>query len=122
MTKISNILVVQGISLPEPSKMDQSDYDISDSQRNANGKMIATMIREDVHKLECQWSILEPDEYEIIRNAIKGKFNLDVSYYIADKNASGTLKMYAGDRTTPVYTYRDGEPVYKNFKLNFIEM
>ena len=84
MAKISNILVVEGVSLPEPSKMDQSDYDISDSERNAKGKMVAQMIREDVHKLECSWNMLRPDEYMIIRNAIKKKFDLNVSYFIAD--------------------------------------
>ena len=122
MAKISNILVINGVSLPEPSKMDQSDYDISDAERNANGKMISQMIREDIHKIECQWKVLRPSEYMIIRNAIKGKFGLKVSYFIADQNASGSLEMYAGDRKTPVYGYEDGLPVYKDFTLNFIEM
>lgn len=122
MASVSNLLVVQGISLPEPSKMDQSDYDLSDSDRNAKGKMVATIIREDIHKLECQWSVLRPDEYMIIRNAIRGKFGLSVQYFIADQNASGSLDMYVGDRTTPVYTYENGKPVYKGFKMNFIEM
>lgn len=122
MAKISNILVVEGVSLPEPSKMDQSDYDISDSERNAKGKMVAQMIREDVHKLECSWNMLRPDEYMIIRNAIKKKFDLNVSYFIADTGGRGSLSMYAGDRNTPVYCYEKGQPVYKNFKVNFIEM
>lgn len=122
MAKISNILVVEGVSLPEPSKMTQSDYDISDSERNAKGIMVAQMIREDVHKVECEWNLLKPEEYAIIRAAIKKKFDLNVSYFIADTGGRGSLSMYAGDRTTPVYCYRNGEPVYKGFKLNFVEM
>ena len=122
MAKISNILVVEGVSLPEPSEMTQSDYDISDSERNAKGKMVAQIIREDVHKIECKWKLLRPDQYAIIRAAIKKKFDLNVSYFIADTGGRGSLSMYAGDRKTPVYTYENGEPVYKDFSLNFIEM
>lgn len=122
MAKISNILVVEGVSLPEPSEMTQSDYDISDSERNAKGKMVAQIIREDVHKIECKWKLLRPDQYAIIRAAIKKKFDLNVSYFIADTGGRGSLSMYAGDRKTPVYTYENETPVYKDFSLNFIEM
>lgn len=122
MAKYTNILVVEGVSLPDPTEMTQSDYDISDSERNAKGKMVAQMIREDVHKVECKWALLKPDEYQQIRAAIKKKFDLNVTYFIADTGQRGSLAMYAGDRKTPVYTYQNGKPVYKNFSLNFIEM
>lgn len=122
MAKISNILVVEGISLPEPSEMTQSDYDITDSERNAKGIMVVQIIREDVRKVECKWKLLRPEEYAIIRSAIKKKFNLSVSYFVADAGSRGTLTMYAGDRKTPIYTYEKGAPVYKDFSLSFIEM
>ncbi len=121
MTKYSNLLVVEGISLPDPSEMKQSDYDISDSERNAKGIMVAQIIREDVHKVECKWKILHPEDYEVIRRAIKKKFGLSVTYDVAGEGRK-TLEMYAGDRTTPVYTYAYGQPVYKDFAVNFIEM
>lgn len=120
--KYHNILIVGGVSLPDPSEMKISDYDISDSERNANGKMVSQMIREDVHKIECKWIMLRPDEYMKIRQAIKKKFGLNVDFFIPDQNAKGTLEMYVGDRVTPIYTYENGVPVYKEFTLNFIEM
>lgn len=121
-SKYNNILIVGGVSLPDPSEMKISDYDISDSERNANGKMISQVIREDVHKIECKWKILRQDAYMEIRRAIKKKFGLSVTFFIPDQNEAGTLEMYAGDRTTPIYTYEDGKPVYKDFAMNFIEM
>ena len=121
-SKYTGILVVNGITLPDPSEMKQSDYDISDSERNAKGKMVAQMIRENVHKLECKWKILRPEEYAAIRSAISGSFGLSVSYYVADKGSMSQLEMYVGDRTTPVYTLSEGWPVYKDFSVNFIEM
>lgn len=51
--KYHNILIVGGVTLPDPSEMVISDYDISESERNANGKMVSQIIREDVHKIEC---------------------------------------------------------------------
>lgn len=121
-TKFTNILRVNGITLPDPSKMVVEDYDISESERNANGKMISQIIREDVHKVICEWALLRPAEYMFIRKAIKRKFGLNVYFFIPDQNKEGELVMYAGDRKTPVYTYKNGEPVYKGFALNFIEM
>ena len=120
--KCNNILSVCGVTLPDPSKMHIEDYDISESERNANGKMISQLIREDVHKIICEWAVLRPGEYMIIRRAIKKKFGLRVNFFIPEQDASGTLDMYAGDRKTPIYTYENGLPVYKGFAMNFIEM
>lgn len=121
----SGILVVEGISLPDPSEMTPSDYDISNSERNANGKMISQMIREDVHKLECKWCKLEVSEYLIIRKAIKRKFGLSVQYFCPELGSEGNLIMYTGDRKTPIRYFKsweDGRPVYKDVSLNFVEM
>lgn len=121
----TGILIVEGISLPDPSVMTASDYDISDSERNANGKMISQIIREDVHKLECKWSKLEVEEYLLIRRAIKKKFGITVQYLCPETGNRETLVMYAGDRKIPIRYFRgwdDGKPVYKDVSLNFIEM
>ena len=120
--KYHNILIVGGVSLPDPSQMTISDYDISESERNANGKMVSQIIREDVHKIECKWFVLRPEQYMEIRRAIKKKFGLSVNFFIPDQNAAGSLEMYAGDRKTPIYTYEEGRPVYKDFTVNLIEM
>ena len=121
----TGILIVEGISLPDPSEMTPSDYDISESERNANGKMITQMIREDVHKLECKWSKLEVEEYLLIRRAIKKKFGISVQYFIPDTGEKKSLIMYVGDRKTPIRYFKgweNGRPVYKDVTMNFIEM
>ena len=120
--KYNNILIVSGVTLPDPSEMTVTDYDITESERNANGRMISQIIREDVHKIECKWKLLRPEEYMVIRKAIKRKFGLKVKFFIPAQNEDGELEMYAGDRKTPIYTYENGVPVYKDFTLNLIEM
>lgn len=121
----TGILIVEGYSLPDPSAMVPSDYDITESTRNANGIMVTQIIREDVHKLECTWSKLEVSEYNLIRTAIKKKFGLEISYFLPDKGEKGNYNGYAGDRTTPFYaieTTENGRTIYKEATLNFIEM
>ena len=76
----------------------------------------------DVLKIECKWKVLRPDEYMVIRRAIKKKFGIKVKFFIPAENKMDEREMYAGDRKTPIYTYENGEPVYKNFSLNLIEM
>lgn len=120
--KYNNILRVGEIILPDPSKMIVDDYDISESERNARGYIISQIIREDVHKLVCEWAMLRPEEYMAIRRAIKRKFDLRIFVFIPDENSGGELNMYAGDRRTPIYTYERGKPIYKGFTVNFIEM
>lgn len=125
MRSNTGILIVEGISLPDPSDMVPSDYDIADSNRNANGIMIAQVIREDVHKLECAWSRLSMSEYNLIRTAIKRKYDLNVKYFCPDKGKQTELKMYVGDRKSPIKAFRTfdgGIPVYKDVTINFIEM
>lgn len=122
MTKRSNILVINNIRLPTPSSMQHGLFDLSVPNRNANGKMIIQYIRRDIHKIECSWNLLRPDEYMIIQKAIEAASGLSTYYFIPDLEQEGTIETYRGDRTIPVYTYENGKPVYKGFKCNFIEM
>lgn len=117
-----NILKINGVELPTPSAMTPSDYDITEAVRNARGFMIMEMIRANVHKLECSWNYLTPDQYKIIRDVIAPKYNLAVEYVIPETATSGTIYAYAGNRTSPIYTYKDGYPAYQNVTINFIEM
>jgi len=122
---MDNFLEVNGVALPAPSTMKHSDYDLTEAERNAKGVMVMQLIREDIHKLECTWNILRPEQYMKIREAIKPKAGLATTYFIPDQNAQGTISTYVGDRNTPIYMFEDGDPnrpVYKGFSLSFIEM
>lgn len=119
---MNNILTIEGVLLPAPSSMQHGLFDLTDAKRNANGKMIIQYIRKDIHKIECSWNLLTPDEFMIIQNAISKGADLNTTFYIPNLNMNGTIQTYRGDRTLPIYTYEKGRPVYKGFKCNFIEM
>jgi len=119
---MTNILVVNGVVLPPPAELTLDDYDITKATRNAKGVMIMEMVRPDIHKLNCAWNYIRPDKYVTIRNAIKNKNYLNVQYFIAETNQTGTIIAYVGDRKLSVYSMGGDEPLYEKFTVNFIEM
>ena len=117
-----NVLMVNGKKLPGPNEMSHTIIDVSNSERNAKAVMIFDMVREDVHRLDCKWGFLTNDEYYAISQAIAPKYNLDVSFFIPDKNKEGTVCCYVTDRTVPVSVYENGKPGYANVSMAFVEM
>lgn len=116
-----NVLMINGMIMPEPTGMKPEEQDITDSNRNILGYMKGHVIRHDVHTLECKWAVLSADEYYIIAQAIRSKYGLRVFYHLPEKNAAGELIMYAGDRKKDTLRYRSGKPVYKNVTIKLIE-
>ena len=107
---MGNILLINGVLVPEPTGMKPNEYDITKSNRTVTGLMKGHVVRHDVHKIECSWKVLDSDQY-----------GLKVFYHIPDLNKAAELTMYVGDRTKDTLRYVDGKPIYKNVKMNFIE-
>ena len=117
-----NILIVNGIVLPEPTGMKPTEQDITNSNRTITGKMKGQVIRHDVHTLEVSWKLLSSDEYYRIAQAIKNKYGLTVFYHLPEENKTGELTMYVGDRNKDTYRYNsEGKPVYKSVSNKFVE-
>ncbi len=117
-----NILMVNGILLPEPTAMKPTEQDVTNSKRNILGYMKGHVIRHDVHTLECKWAVLSADDYYVIAQAIRSKYGLRVFYHLPEKNRTAELIMYTGDRNKDTLHYTsDGKPVYKNVSIKFIE-
>lgn len=113
------------VDMPEPYALTVrlQDIDSANSGRSANG----TMIRDRVaggssakRKLEVEWPPLSPDDIKTVFQAIGGKF-FAVSYPDPYTGANRTGTFYAGDRTAPVARVWDGEVLWENASVNFIE-
>ena len=118
---MGNILLINGVLVPEPTGMKPNEYDITKSNRTVTGLMKGHVVRHDVHKIECSWKVLDSDQYYTLAQAIKNKYGLKVFYHIPDLNKAAELTMYVGDRTKDTLRYVDGKPICKNVKMNFIE-
>lgn len=113
------------VDMPDPRELTVrlQDIDSAGSGRSANGTMIRDRVAGGAgakRKLEVEWPPVSPDVAAKILQAIAGTF-FAVEYpdpYTAGRRI-GTF--YAGDRQAPVCRVWDGEVLWENISVNFIE-
>lgn len=101
------LVSVNGYDFPEPSTYSGNTSTLVDSARNANGKMVGSVIRDDVAKVELSWRYLTVEQWADIqkcfRNSSGGKFINLVSFF--DQSVGGwvTKEMYVSDRNAGMW-------------------
>ena len=111
--------------MPDPRelKVNLQDIDSSGSGRSANGTMIRDRVAGGAsakRKLEVEWPPVTPDNASKILKAISGKF-FSVEYPDPYTGERRTGTFYAGDRSAPVCRVWDGEVLWSELTVNFIE-
>ena len=87
---------------PEPSAYSGNTSTLVDSARNAQGKMVGSVIRDDVAKIEISWRYLTVEQWariqQCFRQSAGGKFINLVTFF--DQSVGGwvTKEMYINDR------------------------
>lgn len=106
------LVSVQGYDFPEPSTYSGNTATLVDSARNVSGRMVGSVIRDDVAKVEISWRYLTVEQWARIqkcfRNSSGGKFINLVDFF--DQSVGGwvTKKMYVSDRNAGMWR-RDPE-------------
>ena len=106
------LVSVGGYDFPEPSTYSGNTSTLVDSARNVEGKMVGSVIRDDVAKVEISWRYLTVEQWARIqkcfRNSSGGKFINLVTFF--DQSVGGwvTKEMYVSDRTAGMWR-RDPE-------------
>lgn len=96
------LVTVAGVALPEPSEYSGNTSTLVDSARNVQGKMIGSVIRDDVAKVSLKWRYLTAKQWadinKLFKEAAGGAFINPVTFF--DQSAGGyvTRNMYVGDR------------------------
>lgn len=124
------LVTVGGYALPEPSTYLPTTSTLVDSARNAQGKMIGSVIRDDVSKIELSWRYLTVEQWANIlkcfRKSSGGKFINVVEFF--DQSVGGwvTKEMYVSDRPTQGMWRRNPETGdvmgWTECKLSLIEV
>lgn len=97
------LVTIAGHELPEPSEYSANTATLVDSARNVKGKVIGSVIRHDVAKVELKWRYLTAEQWaEILRLFTKNFYN-NVTFYNQATASYTTRKMYVGDRSAGMW-------------------
>ncbi len=99
---INALVMVAGVALPEPSEYSGNTSTLVDSARNIEGRMIGSVIRDDVAKVELKWKYLTVKQWADINALFKrsagGEFINSVTFFDQAAGTYVTRDMYVGDR------------------------
>ena len=96
------LVSVGNYDFPEPSSYSGNTSTIVDSARNVQGKMVGSVVRDDVAKIEISWRYLTIEQWARIQKCFRqssgGKFINLVTFF--DQSVGGwvTKEMYVNDR------------------------
>lgn len=114
------ILWINGepVKTPKDIKLSINDIDSDSTGRNANGDLMRDRVATK-RKLEIEWGPLRQSEISKILNQTSGVF-FNVRYFDA-KEGLITRTFYAGDRSSPAYTFQNGAIWWSGLSMNLIE-
>ena len=101
------LVTVGEYDFPEPSTYSGNTSTIVDSGRNAEGKVVGAVIREDVGKVEMSWRYLTVEQWANILKCFSisrgGNFYNKVTFFCQDTGDWTTREMYVSDRKANMF-------------------
>jgi len=104
---IKALVSVAGVDLPEPATYSANTSTLVDSARNVQGKMIGSVIRDDVAKVEMSWRYLTVSQWATIgrlfKQSVGGSFINSVTFFDQTEGKYLTRQMYISDRKAGLF-------------------
>ena len=124
------LVSVGGYDFPEPSTYSAITSTLVDSARNVSGKMVGSVIRDDVSKIEISWRYLTVEQWANIQKCFRrgsgGNFINNVIFFDQSLGGWVSKEMYVSDRPTQGMWRRDpntGDVLgWTDCKLSLIEV
>ena len=115
------MLKINGVVMPTPKEFKVGLEDIDgETERNARGYLLRDRIASDKRKLECSWGPLDNSELNQILKAVEPVF-FECEYPDPKEGGMVTKTMYAGPKSSTMYSYVDGKPKWEGLSFNIIE-
>lgn len=95
---MTDLVTVAGHPLPEPSEYSAITATIVDSARNVEGKVVGSVVRNDVAKVELKWRYLTAEQWAAILGYFTNEFYNDVTFFNQATASYVTRQMYVSDR------------------------
>ena len=119
------LVSIGSFNFPEPSTYNATTSTIVDAARNVEGRVVGSVVRNDVAKVELTWKYLTAQQWANILSLFTSSFYNDVRFLNQATNSYTTRKMYVSDRTAGIFR-RDpasGEVMgYTNASLSLVEV
>jgi hypothetical protein len=102
------LVSIGGFNFPEPSSYNATTATIVDSARNVSGRVVGSVVRNDVAKIEMSWKYLTAQQWATILSLFTNSFYNDVRFLNQATNSYTTRTMYVSDRSAAMWR-RDPE-------------
>lgn len=119
------LVTIGGYNLPEPSSYNAITSTIVDSGRNVEGKVVGSVVRHDVAKIELSWKYLTARQWANILSLFTNSFFNDVRFMNQATNNYDVRTMYVSDRNAGMWRRHPetGEIMgYTNCTLSLVEV
>ena len=101
------LVKVGDYDFPEPSTYNANTSTLVDSGRNVQGKMVGSVIRDDIAKVEISWRYLTVEQWARIQQCFRrgsgGNFINTVTFFDQSMGDWVTKEMYVSDRKSGVW-------------------
>lgn len=97
------LVTIGGYDLPEPSSYSAITSTIVDSARNLQGRVIGSVIRGDVAKIELSWKFLTVEQWANILSLFTHSFYNEVRFFNQATGNYDVRTMYVSDRNAGVW-------------------
>ncbi len=122
---MESLVSVGGYDFPEPATYNAITSTIVDSARNVQGKVIGSVVRSDVAKIELTWRYLTVEEWANINSIFKTSFYNDVKFFDQSTGSYDVRTMYVSDRDAGMWRRHPetGEVMgWTSCKLSLVEV
>lgn len=119
------LVTIGGYELPEPSSYNAITSTIVDSGRNVEGKVVGSVVRSDVAKIELSWKYLTAQQWADVLSLFTYSFYNDVRFMNQVTNSYDVRTMYVSDRNAGMWRRRPGTGEimgYTNCSLSLVEV
>ncbi|WP_406044141.1 DUF6711 family protein [Succinimonas sp.] len=119
------LVSIGGYNLPEPSTYSATTATIVDSARNVEGRVVGSVVRHDVAKVEMSWKYLTAEQWARILSLFTSNFYNDVRFLNQATNNYDVRTMYVSDRTASMWRRHPetGEVMgYTSCSLSLVEV
>lgn len=100
---IPALITVDGVEWPEPSSYNANTATLVDSARNVEGKVVGSVVRNGVSKIEVGWKYLTAKQWANVIGPFDANFYSSVKFFDQTSASYVTKQMYVSDRTAGMF-------------------